>query len=220
MNHPIVIITSDPEGVQHAVQHLQVEGYEVKVLDSLSANLIDFFGALSSTEPDQFQVVDDTITPDDQQQIGDGGQSAPPNDAASNGQVFQGTIDDEPIEVHEVEGGDLVLHPVSLSGDGAKKKFKLSEDVEISVNLGMLLESEQADAPNTVKVHFVVEELGIDTDVDVVLSEMVMTPPVIMMGKDWFAQHTTGDVQQSDAAPKDTPPKEASTPTVADPNID
>ena len=220
MNHPVVIITSDPEGVQHAVQHLQVEGYEVKVLDSLSANLIDFFGALSSTEPDQFQVVDDTITPDEPLQIGDAGQSASPNDAASNGQVFQGTIDDEPIEVHEVEGGDLVLHPVSLSGDGAKKKFKLSEDVEISVNLGMLFESEQADAPNTVKVHFVVDELGIDTDVDVVLSEMVMTPPVIMMGKDWFAQHTTGDAPQNDSAPKDTPPKEASTPTVADPNID
>lgn len=219
MNHPVVIITSDPEGVQHAVQHLQVEGYEVKVLDSLSANLIDFFGALSSTEPDQFQVVDDTIATEDEPQIGDDGQPTTPDDASeANGQVFHGTIDDEPIEVHEVEGGDLVLHPVALSGDGAKKKFKLSEEVEISVNFGMLFESEQADTPNTVKVHFVVEELGIDTDVDVALSEMVMTPPAIMMGKDWFAQHTTGDT-----TPKVTQTKDSATdaaPTVTDPNID
>lgn len=211
MNHPVVIITSDPEGVQHAVQHLQVEGYEVKVLDSLSANLIDFFGALSSTDPEQFSTVDDSMTPEDplatepatagSDSLG-GGMSSDTTTSA-DGQTFQGTIDDEPIEVHEVDGGDLVLHPVSLSGDGAKKKFKLSEEVEISVNFGFLTESEHKskDEPNTVKVHFVVEELGIDADVDVMLSDMVMTPPVIMMGKDWFAQHTTGASPDAMPAP-------------------
>jgi hypothetical protein len=41
-HHPVIIITSHPEGMEKAVAHLRVEGYEVKVLDSLSANLLIF----------------------------------------------------------------------------------------------------------------------------------------------------------------------------------
>lgn len=208
-HHPVIIITSHPEGMEKAVAHLQVEGYEVKVLDSLSANLIDFFGAISSTDPDSFQPIADTTSspstdsvddvngPDDLEDLDSSDPMASPNDSTaeqSSGEistsdsnpVFTGTINDEEIEIHEVPGEEIILHPKSVSGSGDKVKFSLSESIEMS--LWEEKEDETDETLHEVSVHLVIPELSIDKSVKIKVSEMTMDPPVILMGEEWFAK--------------------------------
>lgn len=208
-HHPVIIITSHPEGMEKAVAHLQVEGYEVKVLDSLSANLIDFFGAISSTDPDSFQpiadttsatstdTVDDVNGPDDLDDMDSTDPMASPdNDPTSqldgegstsvSNPVFTGTINDEEIEIHEVPGDEIILHPKSVSGSGDKVKFSLSESIEMS--LWEEKEDESDETLHEVSVHLVIPELSIDKSVKIKVSEMTMDPPVILMGEEWFAK--------------------------------
>lgn len=208
-HHPVIIITSHPEGMEKAVAHLQVEGYEVKVLDSLSANLIDFFGAISSTDPDSFQPIADTTSspstdsvgdvngPDDLEDFDSSDPMASPNDSTaeqSSGEistsdsnpVFTGTINDEEIEIHEVPGEEIILHPKSVSGSGDKVKFSLSESIEMS--LWEEKEDETDETLHEVSVHLVIPELSIDKSVKIKVSEMTMEPPVILMGEEWFAK--------------------------------
>lgn len=208
-HHPVIIITSHPEGMEKAVAHLQVEGYEVKVLDSLSANLIDFFGAISSTDPDSFQpiadatsatstdTVDDVNGPDDLDDMDSTDPMASPdNDPTSqldgegstsvSNPVFTGTINDEEIEIHEVPGDEIILHPKSVSGSGDKVKFSLSESIEMS--LWEEKEDEYDETLHEVSVHLVIPELSIDKSVKIKVSEMTMDPPVILMGEEWFAK--------------------------------
>lgn len=208
-HHPVIIITSHPEGMEKAVAHLQVEGYEVKVLDSLSANLIDFFGAISSTDPDSVQPIADTTSspstdsvddvngPDDLEDLDSSDPMASPNDSTaeqSSGEistsvsnpVFTGTINDEEIEIHEVPGDEIILHPKSVSGSGDKVKFSLSESIEMS--LWEEKEDESDETLHEVSVHLVIPELSIDKSVKIKVSEMTMDPPVILMGEEWFAK--------------------------------
>lgn len=208
-HHPVIIITSHPEGMEKAVAHLQVEGYEVKVLDSLSANLIDFFGAISSTDPDSFQpiadatsatstdTVDDVNGPDDLDDMDSTDPMASPDSDPTNqldggsstsdsNPVFTGTINDEEIEIHEVPGDEIILHPKSVSGSGDKVKFSLSESIEMS--LWEEKEDEYDETLHEVSVHLVIPELSIDKSVKIKVSEMTMDPPVILMGEEWFAK--------------------------------
>lgn len=208
-HHPVIIITSHPEGMEKAVAHLQVEGYEVKVLDSLSANLIDFFGAISSTDPDSFQpiadatsatstdTVDDVNGPDDLDDMDSTDPMASPNNdptsqldgegsTSVSNPVFTGTINDEEIEIHEVPGDEIILHPKSVSGSGDKVKFSLSESIEMS--LWEEKEDEYDETLHEVSVHLVIPELSIDKSVKIKVSEMTMDPPVILMGEEWFAK--------------------------------
>jgi len=208
-HHPVIIITSHPEGMEKAVAHLQVEGYEVKVLDSLSANLIDFFGAISSTDPDSFQpiadatsatstdTVDDVNGPDDLDDMDSTDPMASPDsdptsqldgESSTSGSnpVFTGTINDEEIEIHEVPGDEIILHPKSVSGSGDKVKFSLSESIEMS--LWEEKEDESDETLHEVSVHLVIPELSIDKSVKIKVSEMTMDPPVILMGEEWFAK--------------------------------
>jgi len=208
-HHPVIIITSHPEGMEKAVAHLQVEGYEVKVLESLSANLIDFFGAISSTDPDSFQpiadatsatstdTVDDVNGPDDLDDMDSTDPMASPDsdptsqldgESSTSGSnpVFTGTINDEEIEIHEVPGDEIILHPKSVSGSGDKVKFSLSESIEMS--LWEEKEDESDETLHEVSVHLVIPELSIDKSVKIKVSEMTMDPPVILMGEEWFAK--------------------------------
>ena len=197
-HHPVIIITSHPEGMEKAVAHLRVEGYEVKVLDSLSANLIDFFGAISSTDPDSFQpiadatsatstdAVDDVNGPDDLDDMDSTSQLDGEGSTSVSNPVFTGTINDEEIEIHEVPGDEIILHPKSVSGSGDKVKFSLSESIEMS--LWEEKEDESDETLHEVSVHLVIPELSIDKSVKIKVSEMTMDPPVILMGEEWFAK--------------------------------
>lgn len=212
-HHPVVIITSNPDGMSRAVKHLEVEGYEVKVLDSLGANLIDFFSAISSTDPEVFSGIDDTPKSDgvdseipadtkdtdntdavddpniDVPSMDDPNTDLEPSDSTdpSAEVVFKGTVNDESIDIHEVPGDEIILHPKSISGSGDKVKFQLQESIEMN----LWEEKSEDDELHEVSVHLVIPDLDFDKTVKIKVSEMVMEPPVILMGEDWFAANST-----------------------------
>jgi hypothetical protein len=111
----------------------------------------------------------------------DGGSST-----SGSNPVFTGTINDEEIEIHEVPGDEIILHPKSVSGSGDKVKFSLSESIEMS--LWEEKEDESDETLHEVSVHLVIPELSIDKSVKIKVSEMTMDPPVILMGEEWFAK--------------------------------
>jgi hypothetical protein len=159
-HHPVVIITSNPDGMSRAVKHLEVEGYEVKVLDSLGANLIDFFSAISSTDPEVFSGIDDTPKSDgvdseipaetkdtdntdavddpnmDVPSMDDPNTDLEPSDSTdpSAEVVFKGTVNDESIDIHEVPGDEIILHPKSISGSGDKEIFGATISLPCSIH--------------------------------------------------------------------------------------
>lgn len=217
-HHPVVIITSNPSGMTQAIKKLEQDGYEVKVLDSLSANLIDFFGAISQTDPDSFVPVTDDLDKEEggeppsdpnedssettEMPVGDTSVPAEVSDDAvpattepAAEQIFSGTINDEEIEIHEVDGTEIVLHPVSVEGSGSKIKFNLSESIEM-----ILWESEDIEPTeegmSEVEVHLVIADLNIDATVKIKISEMTMTPPVILMGSEWYANFQSEPVTE------------------------
>lgn len=207
-HHPVVIITSHPAGMEQAIKKLEQDGFEVKVLDSLSANLIDFFGAISQSDPEMFSAVsdnhedpDETLPAEpDPNEEADGmpdDETMPPvegepAEAPTDGEtaepssevIFSGTINDETVEIHEVDGSEIILHPVSVEGSGGKIKFNLSESIEMT-----LWESKEegSEELSEVEVHLVIPDLNVDATVKIKVSEMTMNPPVILMGEEWYA---------------------------------
>lgn len=221
-HHPVVIITSHPEGMTQAIKKLEQDGFEVKVLDSLSANLIDFFGAISQSDPEMFGAVSDNTVDDEQSldadpneetdELPDGEPDKISDDVApdaasevdpagtdaggvpSEEASFSGTINDESVEIHEVEGSEIILHPVSVEGSGSKIKFNLSESVEMT-----LWESKEegSEELSEVEVHLVIPDLDVDATVKIKISEMTMNPPVILMGKEWYASFQSTSAEKT-----------------------
>lgn len=203
-HHPVIIITSNPDGMQRAIKQLELDGYDVKVLDSLSANLVDFFGAISNMDDDLPAINDtpdtDDVELDDDASTRTGSDSEETVDEPSTDdtsetemvdssdigstQIYTGKLNDEDIEVHEVPGAELVLHPRTISGSDDQVKFTLSESLEMS-----FWEEDggsNGDLPE-ISAHLVVEELKLDKQVKIKISPVTMDPPVILMGEEWFA---------------------------------
>lgn len=217
-HHPVVIITSHPAGMAQAIKKLEQDGFEVKVLDSLSANLIDFFGAISQSDPEMFGAVsdnhedtegEDPAEPDPNEETdgapdeeitppADGEPAVEPTDGETaepaSEVIFSGTINDETVEIHEVDGSEIILHPVSVEGSGSKVKFNLSESIEMT-----LWESKEegSEEPSEVEVHLVIPDLNVDATVKIKISEMTMNPPVILMGKEWYAASQSTSVEET-----------------------
>lgn len=217
-HHPVVIITSHPEGMTQAIKKLEQDGFEVKVLDSLSANLIDFFGAISQSDPEMFGAVsDNTGDPDEElSAIADPNEESDeaPTDAGvvspdvepstgdevgpSDEVIFSGTLNDETVEIHEVEGSEIILHPVSVEGSGSKIKFNLSESIEMTLWESKEEGSEElSEELSEVEVHLVIPDLEVDATVKIKISEMTMNPPVILMGRDWYASFQSTSVEKT-----------------------
>ena len=213
MKHPVVIITSHPNEMLGAVRKLEAMGFEVKVLDSLSANLVDFFGAISGEpvildnppKPDEADEADgieqstDELDPnadldDATNDVGDTQSTDPTIDAESSTDetTMQGTVNDIPVTVQEVEGDTITLHPVSNDGSDSKGKvtFSLTESVIFKL---WEEEKEKASDGQVVNVQITIEELNIDGMFDVEISTLTMNPPTLMVGTDWIANNISTD---------------------------
>lgn len=194
-HHPVVIITSDPEGIAQSVKHLEVDGYEVKILDSLNATMLDFLGALSSTDPDTFSAVNDN--PPAPESLGQPETSTAPTigSAPVVGDTLDVKVEETAMSAHVVDGDKIVLHPVSKDPGDSTTTFKLTESAEdalVVFNRISLFESEtDATENNTVSVDLEIPSLNFHKVVTVELSDETMNPPVIMIGADWLAANQT-----------------------------
>lgn len=199
-HHPVVIITSDPEGITQSVKHLEVDGYEVKILDSLNATMLDFLGALSSTDPETFSAVNDN--PPAPTTLGN-----PPttqdSGAPSVGETLDVRVEETPMSAHIVDGDKIVLHAVSKEPGDSTTTFKLAESAEdtfVVFNRISLFESESeaTETNNTVSVDLEIPSLNFHKVVAVELSDDTMNPPVIMIGVEWIAANQVQNTSPTD----------------------
>lgn len=207
MSHPILIITSDPKSVKEAKELLEKADLKVKILDTTKSSLLDFLSGLadidevsetSDTESDKESEVDeaDPNVDTDEVELESTGLKSESNkesteDVVSNEDptknlekslnddtMVHGTINGEEIEIHTVDGKHIVLHPITVdSADTGEVNFTLTES-----QFHIWCENKNL----TAMVELEIPSLSISGMIEVEVSELTQTPPVLLIGSDWI----------------------------------
>lgn len=184
--HPIVIMSYDKSpAISKAVAILQEAGMEVCVLNTATAKLKDFLGALAGQgdEPeDEVQSDDQPADPpaEDPEPVPKptAAPSVPVKNSAVKNQpvATEALVNGEKVLVELVEGDTITLHS-SKFVSGLKTTYQLNESTfsfwpaqdsaEVSCTIDLILLDEQHH-------------------VDVQFSKVIMDPPVIKVGHIWL----------------------------------
>lgn len=202
MSHPILIITSDPKSVKEAKELLEKADLKVKILDTTKSSLLDFLSGLADID-------EASETPDTEFNEEPEGETDPnvdtdeveSNDTKSNKDstedlsstedptknlekslnddtMVHGTVNGEEIEIHTVDGKHIVLHPITVdSADTGKVNFTLTESQ---------FHIWREDKNLTAMIELEIPSLSISGMVEVEVSELTQTPPVLLIGSDWI----------------------------------
>ncbi len=180
--HPIVLISSDKDpAIGKAVELLEDAGFEVRVLNSATAKLVDFLGALAGADDEEEA---EPKEPEDKQPS-EKADKAPKDDAPADDEdpldpaKMEALVSNEPVLVELVEGSSIVLHPKSVT-IAARTVYTLNE-------------SEYAFWPSAVGNEPVFTGLDLELDdaayfVQAQLSEEAADPPVLKIGRDWLKE--------------------------------
>lgn len=185
--HPIVIVASDKDpAIGAAVDSLQAAGFEVRVLNTATAKLVDFLGALAG-EDDEEEAAPEK-KPDAPEEPKD--EPKPPKDEPAEEPAeddpldpakMEAKISGEPVLVEIVEGKDIVLHPSTIQA-GAKTFYTLNES-QFS-----FWPAAVSDEPITGRVELELQGRPVEHLTRVIFSEEAMNPPVLKIGRDWLAE--------------------------------
>lgn len=183
--HPIVIISSakDP-AIGEAVDCLQNAGFEVRVLNSATAKLVDFLGALAGADEDEdADKKSDAKEPDDDAKEPDvepSGEAPADKNDPLDPKKMEALIAGEPVIVELVDGHSITLHPNNII---------VAAQTQYSLN-----ESKFSFWPSAVSNELIEGgvELVLNDQVTghltrVIFSEEAMSPPVLRIGRDWLA---------------------------------
>jgi hypothetical protein len=166
--HPIIMITSDKNpAIGKAVSLLEEAGFDVRVLNSGTAKLIDFLGALAGVNEDK-PTEDKPAEPD---------TKATPDEPKEpdNKETMEAIVSNEKIQVQIVEGSEIILHPKDVV-IGAHTTFSLNE-------------CQYAFWPNdaeNVQHTLDIEINGAKFYARAKISNETTDPPVLKIGADWF----------------------------------
>lgn len=195
--HPIVIIAGDKDpAIGAAVDGLQAAGFEVRVLNTATAKLVDFLGALAGEDDEDEEKKSDAPTEDEPKEepkepkADKPPKDAPPEDAPVEDDPLdpakmEALIAGEPVQVQLVDGADIVLHPSTIHA-GAKTFYSLNES-QFS-----FWPSAVSNEPIKGGVELVLN--GVDTGhlTKVTFSEEAMNPPVLKIGREWLKETGRG----------------------------
>lgn len=198
--HPIVIIASDKDpAIGAAVDGLQAAGFEVRVLNTATAKLVDFLGALAGADDEEEEKKVDAPedAPEDEvKEPKPPKDDAPPAEEAPADEVdpeaelsddpldpkkMEAKISGEPVLVEIVEGMDLVLHPSTIVA-GAKTFYTLNES-QFS-----FWPTAVSNEPITGGVELELDGQDVGHLTKVIFSEEVASPPVLKIGRGWLEQ--------------------------------
>jgi hypothetical protein len=183
--HPIVIMSYDKSpAIVKAIDILEEAGFEVRVLNTNSAKLADFLGALAGV---------DTDMPADKSDAKDSAADEVPADedkvpADEDKISTEAVVNGEKVIVEIVDGSDLVLHSSKMHA-GAKVSYNLGES-SFSFWPDSPFKTSQEAANTPIKC---VVELDFDGKVEttvVELSEHAMNPPVLKVGREILKNFT------------------------------
>lgn len=205
--HPIIMIASDKDpAIGKAVSDMEAAGFEVRVLNSNTAKLVDFLGAIAGAEDDA-DPTDDTPKDDPEAALApspdDEPKAAPAPDEEPEDEddplapsKMEALIAGEPVNVEIVPGTGITLHPSTIAV-GAKTFYSLNES-KFSFWPAAI-----SNEPVTCGV-----ELSFDgtSDVErltqVTFSEQTANPPVLKIGRDWVNEGRGDSLHNSSAIMK------------------
>ncbi len=181
--HPVVIMSYDKSpAINKAVAALEEAGMEVRVLNTNSAKLADFLGALAG-EDDEEDVPADAAA---EEPVVDDEAPAelPPEEPEVATEALEALVNGENVIVEIVDGSTVTLHSSSISS-GAKTFYRLNEsEFSFWPNGGTKSTQEEADAPVQGGVEIAFK--GKEYFTQVIFSEETMNPPVLRIGREWL----------------------------------
>lgn len=188
--HPIVIVAGDKDpAIGAAVDSLQAAGFEVRVLNTATAKLVDFLGALAGEDDEEEDAgekkPDAPEEPKDDapKEPKDAPADEPPaEDDPLDSAKMEAKIAGEPVLVEIVDGGDLVLHPSTITA-GAKTFYTLNES-QFS-----FWPAAVSDEPISGGVELELNEKTVEHLTKVIFSEEAMNPPVLKIGRKWLEEN-------------------------------
>lgn len=202
--HPIVMIAGDKDpAIGKAVEDLEAAGFEVRVLNSAKAKLIDFLGAIAGADeeaeevPAEDEVVDEpealkpkvkkepTAEPTDElpPEVPTDDEESDETDPLDPRNLIkkEARIAGELVQVQLVEGGGITLHPSAITA-GAKTFYALNES-QFS-----FWPSAVSNEPITGGVELSLNGEEITHLTKVIFSEEAMNPPVLKIGRGWLKE--------------------------------
>jgi hypothetical protein len=194
--HPIVIIASDKDpAIGAAVDGLQAAGFEVRVLNTATAKLVDFLGALAGEDDEE----DLEKKPDAPEEDAESKDVKPQKDAAPvevaepgdendplDPKKMEALISGEPVTVEIVDGTEITLHPSTIQA-GAKTFYSLNE-AQFA-----FWPSAISNEPITGGVDLSLNGDDIGHLTKVTFSEEAMNPPVLKIGREWLKASGRGN---------------------------
>jgi hypothetical protein len=188
--HPVVIMSYDKgPAISKAVAALEEAGMEVIVLNTKTAKLVQFLGALAGETDDEEEDKDDKEAPPaDEPPVDEVPTDTPPEDEEP---VVEESLDvfvnEEPIKAIIVEGNDVVLIANGIEGRraGEKVTYKLNESAFSFWSTKQ--EGEALRAQVELKLKESVSYVSVRMD----LPEDGLTPekPVLKIGREWLKAH-------------------------------
>jgi hypothetical protein len=193
--HPIVIIAGDKDpAIGAAVDGLQAAGFEVRVLNTATAKLVDFLGALAG-EDDEEDAEKKPDAPEEDAEEKPKDEPAPKEAPAEeepadendplDPKKMEALINGEPVTVEIVDGTEITLHPSTIQA-GAKTFYSLNESTFA------FWPSAVSNEPITNGVDLSLNGDDIGHLTKITFSEEAMSPPVLKIGREWLKEHGRG----------------------------
>jgi hypothetical protein len=180
--HPIVLISSDKDpAIGKAVDLLQDAGFEVRVLNSATAKLVDFLGALAGADDEEEA---EPKAPEDEQPS-EKADKEPKDDAPADDEdpldptKMEALVSNERVIVEIVDGAGLTLHPSSVTV-AARTVYTLNESQYA------FWPAATGNDPIFTGVDLELE--GATYWVQAQLSETTANPPVLKIGRAWLKE--------------------------------
>jgi hypothetical protein len=183
MAHPIVIMSYDKSpAITKAVAALEEAGLEVVVLNTATAKLVNFLGALAGEDPEE-----EEETPPEEEKAEEKPEEEPPVELAPEEEppedlppedkpVEEAVVNGEKVLVEMVDGDQLVLHPSEISVSN-RTTYKLNES-----DYSFWPDINETEVIGNVELEY----QGQKHLVKAIFSDAATNPPVLKMGKEWI----------------------------------
>lgn len=185
MAHPIVIMSYDKSpAITKAVAALEEAGLEVVVLNTATAKLVNFLGALAGEDPDAEETPPEEEKeekPEDKSEeeppVEPAPEETPPEDLPPEDEpVEEAVVNGEKVLVEMVDGDQLVLHPSEISVSN-RTTYKLNES-----DYSFWPDINETAVTGNVELEY----QGQKHLVRAIFSDAATNPPVLKMGKEWI----------------------------------
>jgi hypothetical protein len=194
--HPIVIIAGDKDpAIGAAVDSLQAAGFEVRVLNTATAKLVDFLGALAGEDDEDEEKKPDAPEDDAEPKAEKPPKEAPAPEAPAeepsdendplDPKKMEALINGEPVTVEIVDGTQITLHPSTIQA-GAKTFYSLNESTFA------FWPSAISNEPIVGGIELSLNGEAVEHLTKVTFSEEAMNPPVLKIGRGWLKEHGRG----------------------------